>query len=442
MPTEPDTQTPRPATRTRFAWHARAAAAGRRTRLAWYAYDLGNTTVEFAIPLYLTIWIVQDIGVPAWLFGLASAFSSWAIGLSGPYIGVRADERRERRRWFTASALVAAVLLGSLAALPTEGFTSVTLILCLLVLANYFFQLSSLIYNASMLTAARGANVVSVSALGIALSYLGGLAGIVLIELLVSGSLIPGLSGRAYAVLPMALLFLACALPSFGARGLWQSAPTRRPPLVGHMHRRIQAVWREASRQHKAGWFLAGFFALNSSIMGITLYLPLHVTEVTDLHDSLLTIVLGGAVIVSAVGAGAVTLLHPVGPTVRQIVLLGLTLLGLNALVLSLVSGTAPVIAFVCLHGLLSGALVPTVRAAFAQTFRSEYQALGFGLFGAVQRVSQGLGAALWPLATVVGGTATSVGIGAMAVLALLGVPFFIRWRLPDPTCTTVSEQS
>jgi hypothetical protein len=30
-------------------------ARGRRTRLAWYAYDLGNTSVEFAIPLYLTV---------------------------------------------------------------------------------------------------------------------------------------------------------------------------------------------------------------------------------------------------------------------------------------------------------------------------------------------------------------------------------------------------
>ncbi|MBC7293529.1 MAG: hypothetical protein H5T84_05440, partial [Thermoleophilia bacterium] len=79
----------------------------RATRLAWYAYDFGNTSVEFAIPYYLTPWMVNDLGVPAVLFGLASAASSWAIGLSGPFIGVNADEKRRRRVWFTASALVA-----------------------------------------------------------------------------------------------------------------------------------------------------------------------------------------------------------------------------------------------------------------------------------------------------------------------------------------------
>jgi len=80
---------------------------------------------------------------------------------------------------------------------------------------------------------------------------------------------------------------------------------------------------------------------------------------------------------------------------------------------------------------MFSGALVPTVRGAFAQTFRSDYQALAFGLFGAVQRVSQGLGAALAPLASAAGGDgATTAGIAAMGVMALIGVPLIARWRL------------
>jgi hypothetical protein len=57
--------------------------SARRTRWAWYSYDFGNTAIEFAVPLYLTVWIVSDLRVQAWIFGLASALSSWAIGLSG-----------------------------------------------------------------------------------------------------------------------------------------------------------------------------------------------------------------------------------------------------------------------------------------------------------------------------------------------------------------------
>jgi MFS-type transporter involved in bile tolerance (Atg22 family) len=420
-----------------------ALAAGRRTRFAWYAYDLGNTTVEFAIPLYLTLWIVEDLGVAAWVFGLASAFSSWAIGLSGPYIGVRADEKHERRLWFTASALIAVLLLALIAFLPHAGTAAIVLILAVSMGANYFFQLSSLIYNASLLTAARGVNVVSVSSLGLGLSYLGGLGGIAIIWTLVSGHLLPGVSGRGYAALPAALIFLAFALPSFRSRGLWQMDASVAQAPEGGLHRRIRELWREPSQQYRAGWFLAGFFALNSSIMGLSLYLPLHVKAVTDVGDTMLLLMFAIVVIASAVGAGIVTLLRPVGKTVRLIILVGLSLLGVNGITLSLVTTVPLVVVFACLHGLLSGALIPTVRGAFAQTFRSDYQALAFGLYGAVQRVSQGLGAALEPLATAaMGGTATAAGIAAMGVLALIGVPLFSRWRFPATDAAPSCEQT
>ncbi len=153
--------------------------------MAWYAYDFGNTSVEFAIPYYLTPWIVTDLGVPALAFGLASAASSWAIGLSGPYIGVHADEKHRRRQWFIASVLIATVLLAILNVLPQGTTAAVVGILVAAMIANYFFQLSSLIYNASMLSAAGGANVVSVSSLGMALSFLGGVVGVGVIQVFV-----------------------------------------------------------------------------------------------------------------------------------------------------------------------------------------------------------------------------------------------------------------
>jgi MFS-type transporter involved in bile tolerance (Atg22 family) len=414
--------------------------AARRTRWAWYAYDLGNTSVEFAIPLYLTVWIVSDLGVPAIVFGLASAVSSWAIGLSGPYIGVNADEKNRRRSWFTISVLLATLVLAVLGFLPNTGTGALIVVLVAAIMANYFFQLSSLIYNASMLSAAGGANVVSVSSLGIGLSFLGGIAGVGVIEAVISGRLLPGVSGRGYALLPAAVIFLACALPSMFSTRLWQKKSEHAAVPAGSLHRRMRQLWRESSREHRAGWFLAGYFALNSSIMGLTLYLPLHVQAVTNLEGFALLAVFGVVVLCSAAGAGVVAVMRPEGPMVRRIILVGLVLLALNAFLFSTVSALPMVWLCACLHGLFSGALVPTVRGAFALTFRSDYQALAFGLFGAVQRVSQGLGAILSPLASAAGG-ATTAGIAAMGILSLIGVPLFARWHLsPSASTATVTD--
>jgi MFS-type transporter involved in bile tolerance (Atg22 family) len=408
--------------------------AHRRTRWAWYAYDFGNTSVEFAIPYYLTPWMVNDLGVPAVVFGLASAASSWAIGLSGPYIGVNADEKHRRRRWFVISALVAAVLLACLNILPRTTTFAVAGVLVVAMVANYFFQLSSLIYNASMLSAAGEANVVSVSSLGMGLSFLGGVVGVGVIQLFISGKVIPGVTGQGYALIPAAAVFFACTIPSIFADKLWQKNSDTVAIPQGRLHHRMKELWHEASEGYHAGWFLGGYFALNSAIMGLTLYLALHIQAVTDLRGMRLWGVLLGVVLSSAAGAGVVALLRPERRMVKRIILVGLTFWAGNAFAFSLVSALPLVVTCACLHGLFSGALVPTVRGAFAQTFPSDYQALAFGLFGAVQRVSQGLGAALWPLAgTAAGGSrGTAAGIAAMGVLALIGVPLFARWRVGD----------
>ena len=427
--------------------------SARRTRWAWYSYDFGNTAIEFAIPLYLTVWLVSDLGVKAWVFGLASAVSYWAIGLSGPYIGVWADERRTRRLWFTLAMVVATLLLGSLSLLPHAGGSDLAVLIVVAMLGNYAFQLTSLIYNASMINAAEGDNIVSLSSRGMALSFLGGAAGVGIMELVVSGRLVPGVTGRGYAMLPAAVVFLACSVPGILAPRLWsqQTSVPQRP--TGRLHHRMFELWRESSSEYRAGWFLAGYFALNSSVMGLTLYLPLHIRNITGFEGLKLLAVFAVVVPMSAVGATIVAVLRPDRRTARHIVIVGLVLLGLNALVFSLMRTLPLVVLCASLHGLLSGALTPTIRAAYAQTFPSDYQALAFGLYGAVQRVSQGLGALLSPLAgAATGSGSTAAGMAAMGVLALIGAPLFMRWRLgagpdsrtqqaiPAPTGVAASE--
>ena len=417
-------------------------SSARASRAAWYTYAFGNTSVQYAIPYYLTPYIVTDLGVPALAFGLASAASSWAIGLSGPFIGVNADEKHRRRHWFIFATLVAAILLAALGFLPHTGTLAVVGVLFAAMLANYFFQLSGLISNASMLRAAGDTNVVSVSSLGMGLSFIGGVFGIGVIQLFISGRVISGMNGRGFALAPAAIVFLLFALPSIFARRLWQNqeepATSSGATPEGPVYRRMLALWRESSQEHRAGWFLAGYFALNSAVMGLTLYLILHIQAVTSLTGMRLWAVLLGVVLSSAAGAGTVALIRPSNRLVRRIILVVLALWALNAFAFSLVTAVPLVVVCSCLHGLFSGALVPAVRGAFAQMFRPDYQALAFGLFGVVQRVSQGLGAALSPLAgSAAGGQhTTAAGIAAMGILALIGIPLFAKWRLSSNETT------
>jgi MFS-type transporter involved in bile tolerance (Atg22 family) len=405
------------------------------TLAAWYSADLGYMAVEFAIPLYLTPWMVTQLGVPATIFGLATAVSSWAVALSGPYIGVRADERLSRRRWYAGSAIVAALLLGMLAFLPHSTSGAIAGLVMIAVVGNYFFQLTGFIYNASMLQASGGANIVSVSSIGMGIAYVGGVAGILIIKLLVSDKVLHGGSSESIALSFAALLFLLSVVPGVLARGLWQGGESSRESRECHLLRRMLVLWREASREHDAGWLLAGYFAMNSAIMGFTLYLPLHLQLTTDFSSSTLTLILGAAVLSAGIGAGLTALLRPNLRTVRIIFIVGLSLWTLNAFGLGIATDPTLIVALACLHGLLSGPLISSVRGASAKTFGAEYQALAFGLFGATSRLSLGLGAALWPLASAAmhGPRSTSLGLAAMGVVAAIGIPLMWKWKpLPD----------
>ena len=401
-----------------------------RTRAAWYSADLGYMAVEFAIPLYLTPWMVTQLGVPATIFGLASALSSWAVALSGPYIGVRADERLTRRRWYGGSAFFAAVLLALLYFLPHGTSSAVVGLVIIAVVANYFFQLAGFIYNASMLEAAGGANIVSVSSIGMGIAYIGGVVGILVIKLVVSDTVLHGGNTEGFALSLAALLFLISVIPGVLARGLWQNQGRRPREREGRRLRRILALWQQASREHDAGWLLAGYFAMNSAIMGFTLYLPLHLQLTTDFSSSARTLILGGAVLSAGIGAGLTALLKPSMKTVRTIFLVGLSLWALNAFGFGLATQPRLIVGLACLHGLLSGPLISSVRGVFAKTFGAEYQALAFGLFGATSRFSLGLGAALWPLASAAmhGPRSTSLGLATMGVVAAIGVPLMWKW--------------
>ena len=166
--------------------------------------------------------------------------------------------------------------------------------------------------------------------------------------------------------------------------------------------------------------------------MGVTIYLPLHIENVTGFSGLKLLAVFAVVVPMSAVGALIVARLRPDARLTRRIILVGLTLLGANALVFSLMTWLPLVVLCASLHGLFSGALDPYRPRRLRPDL--PLRAPGAGL-RTLRRRSAGVAGAwvrclrLWP-APPAGSGATAAGIAAMGVLAFIGVPLLMRWRL------------
>lgn len=409
----------------REAGGQRHSASG---RLAWYSYDFGNTAVELVIALYLAQWVVVDLGYSATSFGLVFGFSTLAAALSAPYLGDRVDRHGQQWEWLVGLSLLAAAFVASLTWL---GSARPILLFGVLVLGNYFFNLSAIVYNSTLKRVAQGTNVLSVSASGVGLSYLGGLLALAGIEALVSGKLGGSFRGRSSAYAPAAFFFLLFAGPTV--------------LLVKHLARRaspedqrpreswLARPWRRVLRRPDVGRLLLAYFVYNAAMYGFALYFPLFLRQGLGLDGSRLSAVWAAAVLCIAAGAylgGRVA--TSVWITDRALVLsLGLWSVAVAVLAVSAPSPLA--YGVIALQALAAGSVIALTRGLLAGETGDSVQGAAFGLMGLAQRLSAGAGAMIWPwlsAQTVQQSSGVRVAMAGMAVLAAATVPILWGHRL------------
>lgn len=224
-----------------------------RERLSWAMYDFANTIFSMNIgTLFLTAWLVHDMGVSNTRFAVAKSLVSVLVIVSIPIFGAVSDTTRRHKPWvvwFTVASCIATASIGvvgqvmapaigdSVRGTPAISFfhltgTPLLLILAAYVIADYTYQGAQPFYNAMLPDLTPPAKRGSLSGFGTALGYVGSIAGVLIAfpffnwTLPIVGAL-PGsvmntltsivpftrLGGRVSTFVPTGLMFFVFSLP-------------------------------------------------------------------------------------------------------------------------------------------------------------------------------------------------------------------------------------
>ena len=232
---------------------AAVTEAPARERFSWAMYDFANTIFSMNIgTLFLTAWLVHDMGVSNTRFAMAKSLVSVLVIVSIPIFGAVSDTTRRHKPWvvfFTVASCLATIAIGVVGQLMAPAIgdsvrgtpaishfhlvgTPLLLILGAYVVADYTYQGAQPFYNAMLPDLTPQAKRGSLSGFGTALGYVGSIAGVLIAfpffnwTLPILGalpasvmnaltSIVPftRLGGRVSTFVPTGLMFFAFSLP-------------------------------------------------------------------------------------------------------------------------------------------------------------------------------------------------------------------------------------
>jgi UMF1 family MFS transporter len=177
----------------------------KRAIVSWSFYDFANTIFSMnVISLYFALWVTVDHGGSDLLYSVALSGSMLMVALSVPVFGAISDQTRRRRGplvFLTLISVAGTFLIGQ-----TDQLLPGILFF---VIANYCYQSAMVFYNGMLPHVAKGSHIGLVSGYGVALGYLGSIAGLLLVKPFVEAG------GRSAAFLPTAAMFLLFSIPCF-----------------------------------------------------------------------------------------------------------------------------------------------------------------------------------------------------------------------------------
>ena len=244
---------------------------------SWSLYDFANTIFSMnVISLYFALWVTVDHGGQDIFYSAALSGSMFAVAISVPLFGAISDQTGRRRgplTLLTIISVIATALIGQASQLWAG--------ICLFVIANYCYQSALVFYNGMLPAVSRHSSVGMVSGYGVALGYMGSIAGLLLIKPFVETG------GRPAAFLPTALMFLIFALPCF----FFVKDPDPKPFRIdtGKAFRTLKNTLVNAAQYHVLLKFIGIHFLILDVVNTVIAFIAVYANKVIGFTDSQIT---------------------------------------------------------------------------------------------------------------------------------------------------------
>ncbi len=293
-----------------------AAPAPSRERWSWATYDFANTIFSMNIAtLYFAVWLVSDLGASNTMVAIGNGLASALVMISIPIFGAISDATQRRKPWviwFTLISVAATIAIGAfgqtMAPLIGESVINpdsvsnyiihgpaLIAILGAFVVANYAYQGALPFYNAMMSDLAPASQLGKLSGMGVALGYVGSIAGVMMITPFFNGefpvfgevaastmqslrSIFPYTEhgGRVSTFAPTGIMFLLFSLPLFFFCRDHFPVRTKKPIAWKQAFRDIRNTINDAKKYPGTLRFLIASFVYQDAMGTIISYMALY----------------------------------------------------------------------------------------------------------------------------------------------------------------------
>jgi UMF1 family MFS transporter len=261
-----------------------------RSRIvAWSFFDFANTAFSVIIVtvIYSRYFTTHVAGGQHWLWGLGVSLSMIAAALLSPPLGAAADFSRYKKRFLFLFTIVS-VVCTALLFFVQDGMVFAGMIL--FILANIGFEGGLVFYDAFLpgLTSPRSYG--RVSGYGFAMGYLGALAVLVIIKLL-----LPESTNAAYLLyvrfsfVVAAAFFLIFSLPMFLFVPEPEVTTVKPVSYIREGMRQAGATFRSLFIQREypnIARFLVAFFIYNDGILTVIAFAAIFADNVLHMSDN------------------------------------------------------------------------------------------------------------------------------------------------------------
>ena len=266
----------------------------KRAVAGWVMYDFANTIFSMNIvTMYFAQWVVVDNKTEDIYYSISYAVSMLLVAFSMPALGAVSDERGKRLPFLfilTSGCILATFFLGIAGQTLDSVAAKVLVALILFAIANFCYEGALTFYNALLPDVSTPSTIGKVSGWGVALGYVGAIAGLLLIKPFVDGHLL-GLDipfsrgGRQDAFIPTAAFFLLFSLPTF----LWIKEKVKTDAARIKVKDAFKRVWEGISNTKKYPGvlkFLLAYYFIADAIATVIIFMAVYAQLVMGFPDA------------------------------------------------------------------------------------------------------------------------------------------------------------